>query len=129
MSNVTAELLLSEDPIPFPATAGDDGDGAEVCFLGRVRLMEEERALRGIEYSAYSPMAEDSLATIHREALERFGAHKCQVRHRTGFVAAGETSIAIIVATPHSGEAFDLCRHYLHRIKTEVPIWKKPIFA
>lgn len=129
MPNHHAELLLSEDPIPFPAPAGDDGDGAELCFLGRVRRMEEGRPLRGIEYSAYSPMAEESLAAIRRETVAQFGPHKCLIRHRTGFVAAGETSIAVIVATPHSGEAFDLCRHYLHRIKTEVPIWKKPVFA
>ncbi len=129
MSNLTAALLLSHDPIPFPACAGDDGDGAEVCFLGRVRALEGERAIRGIEYSAYAPMAEENLAAIHRETVTRFGPHKCLVRHRTGFVAAGETSIAVVVATPHSAEAFDLCRHYLHRIKTEVPIWKKPIFA
>ncbi len=129
MSNLTAELLLSDDPIPFPATAGDDGDGAEVCFLGRVRALEGDRVITGIEYSAYASMAEESLATIQREVLAQFGPHKCLIRHRTGFVAAGETSIAVIVATPHSGEAFDICRHYLRRIKTEVPIWKKPVFA
>ena len=31
-------------------------------------------------------------------------------------------------ATPHSQAAFDISSDYLHRLKTELPIWKNVVF-
>lgn len=109
--------------VPF-----DDEEGAEASFLGVVRATEDGRRIRGIEYSSYEPMAHEVLGHLHSRAFAELGAHRVYVRHRIGFVAAGEPSIIIQVRSKHSGPAFDLCRWYLKEIKTTVPIWKRPVW-
>jgi molybdopterin synthase catalytic subunit len=47
------------------------------------------------------------------------------VAHRTGEVPVGEASVVIVVATPHRGEAFTICRWLIDELKTRVPIWKR----
>ena len=58
-----------------------------------------------------------------------FPGHLALVHHVIGYVPAGEASIVIRVQTPHSAAAFEICREYLRRIKSTVPIWKKPVFV
>lgn len=98
-------------------------------FLGVVRGVEAGQAISGIEYSAYLPMAEKLLAELIDRGEEVHGPHRVFIQHRLGFVAAEEPSIIIRVRTKHSAEAFEICRWYLKEIKTQVPIWKKPIWG
>ena len=49
------------------------------------------------------------------------------IHHRLGFVPVGEAGILIRIQTAHSAEAYELSREYLRRIKTSVPIWKRPV--
>ncbi len=121
--------FLSDDPIVPSAATFAEGEGAECQFLGTVRGDEDGRAITGIEYSAYRPMAERELELLCERAQREHGPHRVEIRHRLGFVPAGEPSILIRVKTRHSGLAFDLCRRYLKDIKSGVPIWKKPVFA
>lgn len=120
---------LSTEPIPQGATTFADGEGADVQFLGTVRGEEDGKAISGIEYSAYLPMAEKTLLGLCERGQREHGPHRVEIQHRLGFVAAREPSIIIRVKTRHSAEAFDLCRWYLREVKTNVPIWKKPVFA
>jgi molybdopterin synthase catalytic subunit len=121
--------LISDDPIlPAPARFAD-GEGAECQFLGTVRGEEDGRAITGIEYSAYRPMADAEMEKLCRRAQREHGAHRVEIQHRLGFVPVCEPSLVIQVKTKHSGLSFDLCRWYLKEIKTSVPIWKKPVFA
>jgi molybdopterin synthase catalytic subunit len=120
---------LSSDPIPQGATTFADGEGADVQFLGTVRGEEDGRAISGIEYSVYQPMADKELEKLCERGQREHGPHRVEIQHRLGFVAAREPSIVIRVKTRHSAEAFDLCRWYLKEVKTSVPIWKKPVFA
>ncbi len=122
-------IHLSEAPIIAGPSVFADGEGAEAQFLGVVRGAEDGRAISGIEYSAYLPMADHELAALCERAQIEHGAHRVEIRHRLGFVPAKEPSIIIRVWTRHSGLAFDLCRWYLKAIKTGVPIWKKPVFS
>lgn len=73
-------------------------------------------------------MAEALLAKLAREGAEEFGDHCLKLHHRIGFVPAAEPSVVIRVTTRHSQAAFDICHRYLKRLKTEIPIWKHPIF-
>ncbi|MEZ5300759.1 MAG: molybdenum cofactor biosynthesis protein MoaE [Verrucomicrobiales bacterium] len=57
-----------------------------------MRRDEGGRALRGIRYSAYVPMAEKTLRDIAAEARQQFGDHAALIRHRIGFVAVDEAS-------------------------------------
>jgi molybdopterin synthase catalytic subunit len=124
-----ADICLTHDPITDPAAPFAEGQGAEACFLGVVRGVEDGRAITGIDYSAYEAMAGPMMASLYDHARQVHAAeHEVYIRHRLGFVAAGLPSIVIRVRTKHSAAAFDLCRWYLAEIKTTVPIWKRPVF-
>lgn len=121
--------LLSPAPIADAVSPFGPGIGAEVRFLGVVRELEDGRTISGIDYSAYEPMANSMLEKLIAQGRAEHGPHEVYIQHRLGFVAAAEPSILIWVRTKHSSEAFDLCRWYLKEVKTQVPIWKKPVFG
>ena len=129
MKDFPREITVSEAPVPDGPPVHDASTGGVAQFLGVVRDLEDGKPIRGIDYEAYLPMAEAVLARITDEASENFGPHPVRIHHQLGFVAAGSPSILIAVAMPHSAEAFDLCHHYLKRIKAEVPIWKRIVYA
>jgi len=103
--------------------------GADLRFHGVVRDSENGKPITGIDYSCYPEMAGKELDAIVAAMAEGFPQHRATIHHTIGFVAAGEASILIRVQTAHSAEAFEICREYLKRIKTTVPIWKRPVFA
>ncbi len=127
--NTQMPFVLSSDPIPDTTPSFAAGEGAEVRFLGVVRGSEEGRAISGIDYSAYLPMAEKMMQELIESGRTEHEAHDIFIQHRLGFVAAEEVSIVIRVRTRHSAASFDLCRWYLQEIKTRVPIWKRPVFV
>ena len=82
----------------------------------------------------------------HRERRKRVvgrGPEAVLARRRTGkkeherepadlrvdVVDAGETSVAVIVTTPHRKPAFEAALEGINRLKRLVPIWKKEYFA
>lgn len=103
--------------------------GADIRFHGVVRDLEDDRPISGIEYTHYAEMAVSELEKICDAMQSEFPGHLAQIHHQIGFVAAGDASIIIRVQTAHSAEGFEISREYLRRIKTTVPIWKKPIFS
>ncbi len=121
------KISFSEAPIEPVKSVFSDGEGAECQFLGTVRGEEDGKPISGIEYSAYRPMADAELEKICHRAQSEHGAHRVEIQHRLGFVPAREPSVVIRVNTKHSALSFELCRWYLKEIKTEVPIWKKPV--
>jgi molybdopterin synthase catalytic subunit len=120
----TIELTISEAPIEEAENASGEW-GAELRFLGLVRGTEQGQPIAGITYSAYLPMALQVLERIVAEMQSQHGPHPVRVHHRLGFVANGVASIIITTAGKHSAETFARLQEYLHRIKTEVPIWKE----
>lgn len=111
------------------AQVSDPGAGAIVTFAGTVRDNARGRDVLYLDYEAYPAAAEKMLARIGDEIAEHWGIERVAIVHRTGKLAVGETSVAIAVASPHRGEAFDACRHAIERIKQIVPIWKKEFYA
>jgi molybdopterin synthase catalytic subunit len=103
--------------------------GAEVQFIGIVRETEAGSGIAGIRYSAYEAMALRLMEELHTSGIRQHGPHDLVLVHRLGLVAARESSILIRVRTKHSALSFDLCRHYLHEMKTTVPIWKEIVPA
>ncbi len=122
-------VTLSSDPVP-PAPALASGEwGADLAFLGRVRDSEDGRRITGIEYTAYSEMALRIMEEIAAAMQAEHGPHPVRIHHCTGFVPAGEPSLLIATGARHSAAAFALCAEYLRRIKSTVPVWKRPVFA
>lgn len=122
--SVSTRSVVEVEAALEPSTA----HGADLRFHGVVRDREEGRLLAGIDYSHYEAMALRELHRIGEAMGAEFPGHLALVHHVIGYVPAGVASILIRVQTAHSAEAFEICREYLRRIKTTVPIWKRPVF-
>ena len=95
-------------------TRVDENDGASVEYL---------------EYEAYRPMADRKLEEIGSEIEERWDVREVSIVHRIGRVDPGEASVAIVVASPRRGPAFEASRYAIERIKVVVPIWKREVWS
>jgi molybdopterin synthase catalytic subunit len=113
-----------DGPLSVAALAeavGRPGAGAIVSFQGTTRDVDR------LDYEAYREMAEERIAAILRDCVERHGLEAAAAEHRVGAVPLGEASVAIAVSAAHRGEAFAGAREAIDRIKAEAPIWKKEI--
>jgi molybdopterin synthase catalytic subunit len=127
MANVVCEISVAQ--LPLAARASDIAvAGAVVDFWGVVRPIEDGREIEGIDYEAHLEMAEHQLERIAEQAAERFGLEVVIVHHRIGFIAVGEASLFLRVASPHRSEGFRASQWIVDELKKEVPIWKRPRF-
>ena len=119
---------IVDHPIDLPAllreVAGHH-NGAALAFIGTVRDVNDGRGVTGMEYTAYRGMAERELDAVAREAADQFGTEDIVVEHRLGVLELGDASVAIVVAHPHRGAAYDASRYVIEQLKTRVPIWKR----
>jgi molybdopterin synthase catalytic subunit len=111
------------------AAIADDSTGATTLFLGTVRDVNEDRAVLGIEYSAYESMAQRELQAIAAEAAERWPGSRIAIVHRLGELALGEASVAIAIAHARRAPAMDAQRYVIEELKRRVPIWKLEHYA
>jgi molybdopterin synthase catalytic subunit len=128
MANVVCEILVTKAPLEAPPKRHDGDAGAGVDFWGVVRRLEDGREIEGIEYEAHREMAEQQLKRITEQASEKFALKLVTVHHRIGFIAVGEPSLFLRVASPHRGEAFRASQWIVDELKKRVPIWKKARF-
>jgi MoaE-MoaD fusion protein len=115
---------VTEEALSLDAVAErvrDPRAGAIVTFQGVTREVEK------LDYEAYVEMAEERLAQIARDAVERHGLCAAAVEHRVGEVPLSEPSVVVAVSAPHRGEAFAGAREIIDRAKAEAPIWKKEV--
>jgi molybdopterin synthase catalytic subunit len=101
--------------------------GGIAVFEGVVRDNARGKQVRYLEYDVYPEMAIKQIRTIIEEVQRRWGAGHVAVAHRVGRLEIGETSVIVVVATPHRAEAFEACRYLIDTLKTTVPIWKKEV--
>lgn len=125
----TAIVARPIDAAALLAAVAAPGNGAAVLFVGTVRDAHAARAVTGLEYAAYRPMAERELGCIASEAAARHGTHAIAVEHRVGQLAVGEASVAIAVAHPHRDAAFAASREIIEEIKRRLPVWKREGYA
>jgi molybdopterin synthase catalytic subunit len=136
MANSVCEVLLTEARLGSAADAEtaaaaegvDLSAGAIVDFWGAVRALEDGREIEGIDYEAHRPMAEHQLRLVTEAAVEKFQLKKIIVRHRLGFVHAGEASLFLSVSAQHRSAAFEASKWIVDELKQKVPIWKRPKF-
>ena len=104
--------------------------GAIATFVGTTRIDESYgAAVEYLEYEAYRPMADRKLEEIGGDIEERWDVREVSIVHRIGRVGPGEASVAIVVASPRRGEAFEASRYAIERIKQVVPIWKREVWS
>jgi molybdopterin synthase catalytic subunit len=128
MANCDCEVALVRGPLDLTSPENTLGAGAMVEFFGNVRLLENGKEIDGIEYEAHREMAEHQLRKIAHEATERFDLLAIRLHHCVGFVAVGETSLSLRVASAHRGAAFEASRWIVDELKKRVPIWKSVRF-
>ncbi len=98
--------------------------GAQTTFVGAVRNEHEGRAVSGMRYHVYAPLAEKRLREIETEAATRFGV-TIAVAHAFGDLKVGDVSVIVVVHAGHRADAFEACRWAIDTIKQAVPIWKE----
>ncbi|MEU4706844.1 molybdenum cofactor biosynthesis protein MoaE [Nocardia salmonicida] len=126
---VRLATISDQDLDPLTVENAVDGPefGAVVVFTGKVRNHDGGQAVTSLEYSAH-PQAERFLHTICAEVAQASGL-PVAATHRIGSLTIGGLAIVVAVAAPHRAEAFTVCAQLVDRIKHEVPIWKRQLFA
>jgi len=115
---------VADEPLSLEALARmvkSSGAGAVVVFQGVTREVAR------LDYEAYREMAEERMAEILADCVERHGLQAAAAEHRTGAVATGEASVIVAVSAAHREEAFAGAREAIDRIKAEVPVWKREV--
>ncbi|HZH43931.1 MAG TPA: molybdenum cofactor biosynthesis protein MoaE [Lysobacter sp.] len=103
--------------------------GAYASFEGWVRDHHGGRAVRGLHYEAYRPLAESEGEAILDEARARFAIAEAACVHRLGELAVGELAVWVGVSAAHRDAAFSACRWIIDEVKARVPIWKHERYA
>jgi len=130
-TNRGVSVRLTREPIDgakLAAEAKQGEDGAVVVFDGIVRNNTRGRKTLHLDYEAYEEMALKQMEELAAEARTKFGVREVKIVHRLGHLMVGETSVLIVVASAHRGQAFDACRWVIDTLKRTVPIWKKETF-
>ena len=123
---------LTDQSIDIPALAAelvDPAAGAVVTFEGCVRNHHDGRAVSRLEYQVYQVLALATGRRILEEEAARHGIVRALATHRTGLIEIGEAAVWVGVAAVHRGAAFDAARAIIERLKYELPVWKKEIYA
>lgn len=103
--------------------------GAMVTFDGVVREQTKGRRVVRLQYEAYAPMAVKEMQRIGAEVRERWPEiERVGMIHRFGELAISDSSVVIVVTSPHRRVAFEACHYTIDRLKQTVPIWKKEVF-
>ncbi|MCI0663652.1 MAG: molybdenum cofactor biosynthesis protein MoaE [Acidobacteria bacterium] len=103
--------------------------GAMVTFDGVVRNQTKGRRVVSLQYDAYQPMALKEMRRIGDEVRNRWPeVERIGIIHRFGELKITESSVVIVVTSPHRRVAFEACHYTIDRLKQTVPIWKKEVF-
>ena len=129
MATWHSEILITTGPLQLRPNNWGGAAGASVDFWGVVRALEEGREISGIEYEAHQAMAQHQMEMIAEAAQREFGLEEVILQHRIGFVAAGEASLFLRVASPHRAAAFQASAWIVAELKKKAPIWKRPVFV
>lgn len=104
--------------------------GGHSIFLGQVRADTiDAKKVSAIEYTAYEEMALEKMHVIREEIFAKYQLICMHVYHSLGKVAAGEISLFVFTSSAHRKAAIEACNETVERIKAELPIWGKELFA
>ncbi len=110
--------------------------GATLRFEGIVRRAEADpghptthRDIRALHYQTYDPMAQRELHALAATTAQRHGLSSIIALHSRGEIPVGEASFILSVAAPHRAETLAAVADFLDRLKQDVPIWKRPVWA
>ena len=126
------DFRLSDQSLSVDAAVDevrDDAAGAIATFVGTTRAHSRGREVVHLEYEAYEGMAEQVMADLAAQLVERHELCKVAIHHRVGRVDIGETSVVIAVSAPHRASALAACKDAIDELKVSVPLWKKETYV
>ncbi len=104
--------------------------GAHSIFLGQVRADKiNGKEVTSIEYTAYEEMALEAMYIIRENIFDKYDLTCMHVFHSLGNVKAGELNLFVFTSAVHRKAAIDACEETVERIKAELPVWGREIFA
>ncbi|KAI5285829.1 hypothetical protein KEM54_000255 [Ascosphaera aggregata] len=104
--------------------------GANVLFIGTTRDTFDGKPVRRLSYSAYVPMAMQSLCDIAKKIKgKEKDVRGISIAHRLGDVPVGEESIIVGVSSGHREAGWRAGEEVLEEVKRRVEIWKEEVFA
>src|SRR5688572_1368043 len=112
------DVVLTNDVIAAPPLDLPSREiGACVEFWGIVREQEDGRALSGLHYEAYEPMARREFSRIAAELERKYPISQALVIHRLGWVPVGEPSLFVRVLAKNRGPALAFCGELIDLMK------------
>ncbi len=130
------DTWLGLTDLELPAGAATDwavqpNCGALVLFSGTARDHAAGReGVERLEYEAYEEHVIPRLGEIASEMRRRWPTiGRIALLHRIGVVPVGESSVIVVVSSPHRPESFEAARFGIDTLKATVPIWKRETWA
>lgn len=122
-------IFLTDSPLPIADMyewAVLPRCGAVVLFSGTVRDHAEGRdGVSHLEYEAYEEQVVPSFEAIEAELRQRWpDTGRVAIAHRVGRMELTESSVVVVVSSPHRPEAFEAGRYAIDALKASAPIWK-----
>ena len=104
--------------------------GGHSIFLGQVRADTiDDKKVSAIEYTAYEEMALEKMHIIREAMFAKYPLTCMHVYHSLGKVEAGEICLFVFTSSAHRKAAIEACNETVERLKAELPIWGKELFA
>jgi len=104
--------------------------GGHSIFLGQVRADKiDDKEVASIEYTTYEEMALEKMHLIREDIFTKYDLTCMHVYHSLGNVKAGEISLFVFTSSAHRKAAIDACEETVEKIKAELPVWGKELFA
>lgn len=104
------------------------GIGAHDIFLGQVRKDQiNEKAVKGIEFTAYEEMANKELMNLKEECFDKYDLVCGHIYHSLGFVETGKVCFFVFTSSAHRPSAFAATQFLVNEIKKRIPIFGKEI--
>lgn len=103
---------------------GNRAVGGVCAFVGLVRDIAGDQAIRAMTLEHYPAMTEKALAQIEAEAKARWPLEATLVIHRYGRLEPGDRIVLVAAASAHRQAAFEACHFLIDWLKTQAPFWK-----
>lgn len=114
------------DPAAALEFVSNPGFGGIAMFVGRVRDLNEGRAVTGVSYDMFDALALTVFERAVQDVAAEFGPRlRMVVVHAKGRLAVGDLAVVVAAGTPHRDEAFRACRAVIEAVKHGAPIWKQ----
>ena len=104
--------------------------GAVVLFSGTVRDHADGRdGVSSLTYEAYEEQCERRFEQIADEIRQRWtDVGRIALLHRLGEMQVTESTVLVVVSSPHRPQAFEAARFGIDALKASAPIWKHEVW-